>query len=205
ANLDNWSITKDVPPGAGAGGFMPFGFSGVMAGAARCFYGFVGFDAIATTGEESKNPQRDIPLAIVISLFIIFFAYFGTSTVLTLALPYFDQDKDAPLPALFDKLGLPTLKLIVTLGAMCALCTSLLGAMFPLPRILYAMGDDGVIFKSFAKVHPRFKTPLLATVISGIMAGAMATFFNLDQLIDMMSIGTLLAYTIVAICVLILR
>ncbi|XP_044754713.1 cationic amino acid transporter 3-like [Coccinella septempunctata] len=209
ADTANWRISKDDIPKnvtwAGDGGYSPHGFAGIMAGAAKCFYGFVGFDAIATTGEEAKNPQRDIPLAIVISLLIIFFAYFGISTVITLAWPYYDQDKEAPLPILFEHLNWPVLKWLVTIGALCALSTSLLGAMFPLPRVLYAMGDDGVIFKALAKVHPRFKTPLLATIISGFLAGFMAAIFNLEQLIDMMSIGTLMAYGIVAICVLILR
>ncbi|KAK9877034.1 hypothetical protein WA026_016060 [Henosepilachna vigintioctopunctata] len=209
ADTANWKIEKENIPAnvtwAGEGGYFPFGFAGIMAGAAKCFYGFVGFDAIATTGEEAKNPQKDIPLAIVISLFIIFFAYFGISTVLTLAWPYYDQDKEAPLPILFENLGWPALKWIVTIGAMCALSTSLLGAMFPLPRVLYAMGDDGLIFKILSKIHPKFKTPLLATMFSGLLAGFMAAIFNLEQLIDMMSIGTLLAYTIVAICVLVLR
>lgn len=176
-----------------------------MAGAAQCFFGFVGFDAVATTGEEAKNPQRNIPLAIVISLVIIFLAYFGISAVLTMMWPYYDQDPKAPFPYVFDKIGWYTIKWIVTSGAVVALLTSLLGAMFPLPRVIYAMANDGLIFKFFAKIHPKTQTPLIATIFSGLFVGLMAILFDTDQLINMMSIGTLLAYTIVAVCVLILR
>ncbi|CAH1099306.1 unnamed protein product [Psylliodes chrysocephalus] len=176
-----------------------------MAGAAKCFYGFVGFDAVATTGEEAKNPQRDIPLAIVISLSIIFGAYFAISTVLTMAWPYYLQDPDAPFPFVFDAFGWTTIKWLVTIGAVFALCTSMLGAMFPLPRVLYAMAKDGIIFKQVAIVSKKTKTPIFATILSGLLSGIMAVLFDLEQLIDMMSIGTLLAYTIVAISVLLLR
>ncbi|XP_066260477.1 high affinity cationic amino acid transporter 1-like [Euwallacea similis] len=206
ADTNNWKLSKDVVgEGYGNGGFLPYGMAGVMTGAAKCFYGFVGFDAVATTGEEAKNPQKDIPLAIVISLFIIFSAYFGVSTVLTMMWPYYDQDEDAPFPYVFSKVGWITIKWIVTCGAVFALCTSLLGAMFPLPRVIYAMANDGIVFKPLGKVHKWTQTPLIATFISGILSGVMAMIFDLEQLIDMMSIGTLLAYTIVAICVLILR
>ncbi|XP_076248537.1 cationic amino acid transporter slimfast [Calliopsis andreniformis] len=209
ANPANWRINiKDIPDTvkhAGAGGFMPFGINGVMVGAAKCFYGFVGFDAVATTGEEAKNPQRNIPIAIVVSLVIILMAYFSISTVLTMMWPYYDQDVDAPFPYVFDQIGWTTIKWIVNIGAAFALCTSLLGAMFPLPRILYAMGSDGIIFKRFAVVHRKTMTPIIGTAISGLFTGAMTLIFNLQQLIDMMSIGTLLAYTIVAISVLVLR
>lgn len=106
---------------------------------------------------------------------------------------------------MFDKIGWPTVKWIVNIGAAFALCTSLLGSMFPLPRVLYAMGSDGMIFKRLASVHPKTMTPIFGTVVSGLLTGGMTLIFDLQQLIDMMSIGTLLAYTIVAISVLILR
>ncbi|XP_058457809.1 cationic amino acid transporter 3-like isoform X2 [Malaya genurostris] len=209
----NWNIRpedvrpEDIPPGVdiGQGGFAPYGFAGIMAGAAKCFYGFVGFDCIATTGEEAKNPSRNIPLAIVISLIIIFLAYFGISTVLTMALPYYLQDPSAPFPHLFKQLEWHEIKWIVSIGAIFALCTSLLGAMFPLPRVLYAMSNDGVIYKKLQTVHPKTQTPVLATALAGLLAAVMALLFDLHQLIDMMSIGTLMAYTIVAVSVLILR
>lgn len=204
----NWNIKpEDIPEGidGGSGGFAPYGFAGIMAGAAKCFYGFVGFDCIATTGEEAKNPSRNIPLAIVISLIVIFLAYFGISTVLTMALPYYLQNPEAPFPHLFEQLGWHEIKWIVSIGAIFALCTSLLGAMFPLPRVLYAMSSDGIIFKKLRTVHPKTQTPVLATILAGLLAATMALLFNLHQLIDMMSIGTLLAYTIVAVSVLVLR
>ncbi|XP_055629395.1 cationic amino acid transporter 3-like [Toxorhynchites rutilus septentrionalis] len=204
----NWRIQpEDIPEGieAGVGGFAPYGFAGIMAGAAKCFYGFVGFDCIATTGEEAKNPSRNIPLAIVISLIIIFLAYFGISTVLTMALPYYLQNPEAPFPHLFEQLEWHEIKWIVSIGAIFALCTSLLGAMFPLPRVLYAMSSDGIIYKKLRTVHPKTQTPVMSTLLAGLLAATMALLFNLQQLIDMMSIGTLLAYTIVAVSVLVLR
>ncbi|XP_063843205.1 cationic amino acid transporter 3-like isoform X2 [Scylla paramamosain] len=191
----------------GAGGFAPYGFKGIMEGAATCFFGFVGFDIIATTGEEAINPSRTIPLSIGISLFIIFLSYFGVSAVITLAFPYCVLDEDAPLVVIFDEdhIGWEAAKIFVSAGALFGFSASLFGAMFPLPRIIYAMASDGLVFRFFSQISKKFQTPTIATALSGIFAGGMAMFFELSSLVDMMSIGTLMAYTIVALCVLLLR
>lgn len=130
ADVANWQVdpatlNSTITEGLniGEGGFFPFGVEGMLKGAATCFFGFVGFDCIATTGEEVKSPQKAIPRAIIFSLIIIFLSYFGVSTVLTLMWPYYLQDVNAPLPFAFEQIGWTFAKWIVAIGGIVGLIT----------------------------------------------------------------------------------
>jgi amino acid transporter len=185
--------------------FAPFGVSGIFTGAATAFYSYVGFDVIATSAEEAKNPSRNIPIAIVTSLVTCMALYIAVAAVVVLMVPYAQIDTTAPLSQAFALHGATWAQYIIAVGAICGLTTSLVTSIFPMPRIVYAIAQDGLLPPFLGRVSKRFGTPLIATMICGTLAGLLALILDLDALADMMSIGTLIAYTLVACSVLVLR
>ncbi|KAM5263142.1 cationic amino acid transporter 4 [Ctenodactylus gundi] len=197
ARPHNWSTEE--------GGFAPFGFSGILAGTATCFYAFVGFDVIAASSEEAQNPRRAVPMAIAISLGLAASAYILVSTVLTLMVPWHSLDPDSALADAFYRRGYSWAGFIVAAGSICAMNTVLLSNLFSLPRIVYAMAADGLFFQVFAHVHPRTQVPVVGILVFGVLMALLALLLDLEALVQFLSIGTLLAYTFVATSIIVLR
>ncbi|XP_012710203.2 cationic amino acid transporter 4 [Fundulus heteroclitus] len=187
------------------GGFAPYGMSGILAGSATCFYAFVGFDVIASSSEEAKNPQKAVPIATAVSLGLAAAAYILVSCVLTLMVPWRTLDPNSALADAFFRRGYSWAGIIVAVGSICAMNTVLLCNLFSLPRIVYAMAEDGLFFSVFARVNPVTKVPVNAILVFGILMSCMALIFDLEALVQFLSIGTLLAYTFVAASVIVLR
>uniref|UniRef100_A0AAV2MSF3 Cationic amino acid transporter C-terminal domain-containing protein n=1 Tax=Knipowitschia caucasica TaxID=637954 RepID=A0AAV2MSF3_KNICA len=193
----NWSQQE--------GGFAPFGMSGILAGSATCFYAFVGFDVIASSSEEAKNPQKAVPIATAVSLGLAAVAYILVSTVLTLLVPWHTLDPDSALSDAFFRRGYSWAGIVVVVGSICAMNTVLLCNLYSLPRIVYAMAEDGLFFSFFARVNPVSKVPVNAIIVFGFIMAIIALIFDLQALVQFLSIGTLLAYTFVAASIIVLR
>jgi basic amino acid/polyamine antiporter, APA family len=186
--------------------FGHFGWSGVLQGAGIIFFSYVGFDTASTTALEARNPQRDLPLGIIAALVISTVLYVAMSAVITGMVSYTQLGVDAPVAVALD--AHPQLKwlgIFVKIGAIVGMTSVVLGSLLGQPRILLAMADDGLLPPVMARVHPRFKTPHVATAVTGVIFALVAGIFPLDILADLISIGILLAFSVVCIGVLVLR
>ncbi|KAJ7567084.1 hypothetical protein O6H91_02G131700 [Diphasiastrum complanatum] len=187
------------------GGFLPFGINGMLGGAATVFFSYIGFDTVASTAEEVKRPQRDLPFGIGLSLFICSSLYMAVSAVIVGIVPYQSMDPDTPMSSAFADNHLQWAMYIVAAGAVAALSTTLLGSLLPQPRILMAMSRDGLLPPLFSILNPATSIPIYSTVATGAAAAMLAFTMDVNQLSGMVSVGTLFAFTIVGIAVLIVR
>ncbi|KAL3995063.1 Amino acid permease family protein [Acanthocheilonema viteae] len=203
ADFTFWSINEIDTTGRSS--FFPYGIGGTFAGAASCFFAYIGFDGLATAGEEASDPARTIPLATFISMFIVTIAYILMASSLTLMIPFWEINPTAAFSDAFASRGATWAKYIVSVGAMSGMTTSLIGSMFALPRCVYAMADDGLIFKTFGQINDKTQVPLKAVIVFSAITSVIAFLFDIETLVEFLSIGTLLAYTIVSACVIVLR
>lgn len=185
--------------------FAPNGWSGVMTGAALVFFAYVGFDAVSTTAEEAKNPQRDLPRGMIYSLLICTVLYIAVAAVLTGMVPLSMLGNEKPVVAALEGVGENTIGFIIAMGVTLTMPTVLLVMQLGQVRILYSMSRDGLIGSVFSRVHSRFKTPAHGTIIVGLLVALLAATINIDVAAELTNIGTLFAFVLVAIGVFILR
>jgi basic amino acid/polyamine antiporter, APA family len=186
--------------------FAPMGIGGVGAGAAYIFFAYIGFDAVSTTAQEAKNPQRDLPIGIIVSLLVCTILYIAVAGVLTGMVPWQDVNIEAPIARAFLDRGLSTASHIITLGALAGLTSVMLVMLLGQTRVLYSMANDGLLpRKFFADIHPKYRTPWKNTIAVGLLAAIVGSVTPIDDIGKMVNIGTLLAFVIVCIAVTILR
>jgi APA family basic amino acid/polyamine antiporter len=186
--------------------FAPFGFSGIGSAAAYIFFAYIGFDAVSTTAQEAKNPQRDLPIGIIASLLICTILYIAVAAVLTGMVPWRDINIEAPVARAFLDRGLTGASHIITLGALAGLTSVMLVMLLGQTRVLYSMANDGLLPKRFfADIHPRFRTPWKNTILVGLLAAIVGSVTPIDDIGKMVNIGTLLAFVIVCIAIVALR
>src|SRR3984893_5484829 len=186
--------------------FAPMGFSGIGAGAAYIFFAYIGFDAVSTTAQEAKNPQRDLPIGIIASLLICTVLYILVASVLTGMVPWTSVNIEAPLAVAFRDRGLTRASYLITAGALAGLTSVMLVMLLGQTRVLYSMANDGLLpRKFFAAIHPRFRTPYKNTILVGLLAAIVGSVTPIDDIGRMVNIGTLLAFVIVCASILVLR
>ena len=192
------------------GGFAPNGFTGISSAAAIIFFAYIGFDAVSTAAEETKNPAKDMPFGILMSLLICTVAYIAVGLVMTGMAPWDRLGTAEPmLTALELSSGNATLirvsEIIIAIGAVVAMTSVLLVFQFGQPRIFFAMARDGLLPQWAAKVHPKYRTPHVTTIITGVFVGGLASVANINEMVELTNIGTLFAFVLVSVGVLVLR
>ncbi len=185
--------------------FAPNGFHGIMAGASIIFFSYIGFDAISTTAEEAKNPQRDLPIGMIASLIICTVLYVAVTAVLTGMVPSSQLGVADPLALALQKAGLMKLAGVFSFGAVIAMTAVLLVFQLGQPRIFMSMARDGLLPKFAAKIHPRFRTPHVTTIITGVAVAVPAMFVDINDAVEFTNIGTLFAFVLVSAGVVVLR
>jgi len=192
--------------------FAPNGWAGIQAGAAIVFFAYIGFDAVSTVAEECRNPERDLPIGIIGSLIICTIIYIVVAAVFTGIIPYnvlvtkLATEQAEPLTMALQYANIGTLSVgIVAFGSVVAHTAVLLVFQLGQPRIFFSMARDGLLPASFAKVHPRFRTPHVTTILTGVAVGVCAMFTSIDEMVDLTNIGTLFAFILVCLGILILR
>jgi len=185
--------------------FAPNGFRGISSAAAIIFFAYIGFDAVSTAAEETRNPQRDMPIAMIASLVICTVIYILVAIVLTGMVPYSELGTAQPLATAFSALGMNWAAGIVSLGAVFATTSVLIVFQLGQPRIFFSMARDGLLPKWAAKVHPKYRTPHVTTMLTGMFVAVFAAMLNINEVVELTNIGTLFAFVLVALGVIVLR